>query len=1017
MPFRFALLAIGFFALVGPILLQALAAAPNPQVSALVDGVNNGSEGPQLVIERFDIEINQHGSIADVKFTVELLNPSDDEVEGRFTLQLPREAVLTGYALDIEGQMVPGSLIDQPKAKQIYEDEVRGQIDPGLAEISSGNVFSTRIYPIRKEGSRTISLSLTAPIDLAAGFSLPLETAGPIGALSLNAEFGGLRSAPQLSLGEGRRIALERKGRGWIAENITRGNEALTGNLTITAVELRSKAQTSTHNARETYFALDDAVTAKPLASEDVERIRIYWDRSRSRRDALLNEERALLGEVLTDLSPQSVDIVRFASDSPDFATFDDFAAVDAHLAGAKYRGATSFAGLDDRDMVEADLCILFSDGGSTIDRKAEFAPDCPLMIVASGDAIDGANLDQLARDSGGTTLFLTADNLAQTAQAMNQLPLSVISIRDADGRRVKFRNVATSPGRLKVVGQMPKWNELTVRLSGVAQRDRKRVYQVDRDASARHDGAGVLWASEQVARLSDDPDDRDAMRKMAQRYQVASPTMAFLVLETPRQYIAAELTPPDRFNEEWVEEYTEEKADFDEERADLRAKHFENVLEQWEEAKEWWERDFDLDAARTKLAALQDAGSSQGNLPPPPSSSPPPPPAMMAPAPPSPTEGAVEEVAEAGGVAADAGVVASSNAPEEEENVIIVTGSRRTSDLQETPVSLTALNGKDAQGREVAIKLEDVLSDQPYLKALDEAAPDARLTVLAEQELAYGKLPVFYMDVSEWFRLRGEAALSRELLLSALDLPTSNDETRQIAAFRLLRDGEYDAAIALYEALAATTEYRPQPKRALALALARRAETLSGSAKRDDLERAFAMLKSVALDQFTNSYKGIEATALMEANQLIPIIDAANGKWSLDKRLVALMDMDVRVVSEWTDAASYIDLWVTEPTSEGSGYTNQLTAIGGKMSAHEETGYGPGEYLLKRALEGDYIVRAHGYSGDRINPNGPSRVMVRLIRNFGRADQSEQLIDAEINFDRSNRNENDRAMATLTVQ
>lgn len=67
--------------------------------------------------------------------------------------------------------------------------------------------------------------------------------------------------------------------------------------------------------------------------------------------------------------------------------------------------------------------------------------------------------------------------------------------------------------------------------------------------------------------------------------------------------------------------------------------------------------------------------------------------------------------------------------------------------------------------------------------------------------------------------------------------------------------------------------------------------------------------------------------------------------------------------------------------------------------------------------MSGDYLISAHGYSGDRINPNGPGRVMVRLIRNFGRANQTEQLIDAEIDFDRSNSQANDRAMAVMTVE
>ena len=36
-------------------------------------------------------------------------------------------------------------------------------------------------------------------------------------------------------------------------------------------------------------------------------------------------------------------------------------------------------------------------------------------------------------------------------------------------------------------------------------------------------------------------------------------------------------------------------------------------------------------------------------------------------------------------------------------------------------------------------------------------------------------------------------------------------------------------------------------------------------------------------------------------------------------------------------------------------------------------------------------------FASDRANPNGPSTLTVRLIRNFGRPSQTEELIDLEM--------------------
>ena len=72
------------------------------------------------------------------------------------------------------------------------------------------------------------------------------------------------------------------------------------------------------------------------------------------------------------------------------------------------------------------------------------------------------------------------------------------------------------------------------------------------------------------------------------------------------------------------------------------------------------------------------------------------------------------------------------------------------------------------------------------------------------------------------------------------------------------------------------------------------------------------------------------------------------------------------------------------------------LSSWGGKLSGDVTNGYGPEEYVIRKANSGKYEVRAKTFASDRANPNGPSTLTVRLIRNFGRPSQSEELIDLE---------------------
>jgi uncharacterized protein YfaP (DUF2135 family) len=126
------------------------------------------------------------------------------------------------------------------------------------------------------------------------------------------------------------------------------------------------------------------------------------------------------------------------------------------------------------------------------------------------------------------------------------------------------------------------------------------------------------------------------------------------------------------------------------------------------------------------------------------------------------------------------------------------------------------------------------------------------------------------------------------------------------------------------------------------------------------------------------------------------------------------LLDTDLRIVIEWTNDDADIDLWITEPTGEKVSYSNTESELGGVISNDMTDGYGPEEYLLRRAWGGVYKVIIDGYAPDRLNPNGKGRIMVRMIRNFGRPNQTEDLIDAELSFEEDK--DGNSTIATLTV-
>jgi tetratricopeptide (TPR) repeat protein len=312
--------------------------------------------------------------------------------------------------------------------------------------------------------------------------------------------------------------------------------------------------------------------------------------------------------------------------------------------------------------------------------------------------------------------------------------------------------------------------------------------------------------------------------------------------------------------------------------------------------------------------------------------------------------------------------------------------------------VAVTGARAARDKAATIDVDMADWSPDRPYLQALDAAAPGRIDRVLAREEQKNAQLPAFYFDVAEWLQRRKRLADASEMLLSALELEAANEQTVSMVADRLLRYGRVDRAVWLYERAAQQSDYLPQPRRTLALALAKRAATASAADARADLTRAVQLLNEIVTTPWDSSYDGVEVIALMDLNQLLPRLEALGvSRVPVDERLRALLDVDIRVIIDWNTDATDMDLWVDEPGGERAVYSHPRTEIGGRLSNDMTQGLGPEEYLLRRAVPGEYRISVNVYATDSINPNGTTVVTAHLIRNFGRANQLEETMELEL--------------------
>ena len=143
-----------------------------------IETVNPGDKKSLLVYEtgRSTETIGNYSSTV-IEYMIE--NRTNKILEGEFEFPLYDGESVAGYALDINGVMRKGVVIEKEKGREVFEDVVRRKVDPGLVEMTSGNNFKTRVYPIPANGVRHLEITVEKEIeDKSSVDKLFLQTTG-----------------------------------------------------------------------------------------------------------------------------------------------------------------------------------------------------------------------------------------------------------------------------------------------------------------------------------------------------------------------------------------------------------------------------------------------------------------------------------------------------------------------------------------------------------------------------------------------------------------------------------------------------------------------------------------------------------------------------------------------------------------------------------------------------------------------------------------------------------------------
>lgn len=924
----------------------------------------NSSEQP-VILKALDVQVKVTGLFAETTQTLIFFNPNHRDLEGELRFPLPDNAMVCGYALDVQGEMVDGVVVPKAKARRVLETEIRKGVDPGLIEQVQGNLYTTRIYPVPAEGTRTIRVTYVSDLAVngqSASYHLPLGHAAGIDQATLRVEVLQSPVTPIVQLDDN--TTLSGWSNRWVAET-NLDTAAPVPDLLVQLPQLPDQCVFCEQYNGETFFAVNLQTGPTSHTPWQPRKIAVAWDASGSRcpDEATANGHKKAL-ELLTAMFKQwqleRVDLLVFRHAAADQSlSFTSASALTEFLSTIAYDGATALGELDFRTFApDVEACFLFTDGlESAAQEKSPVIGSAPLLTINASATCNSTLLSHLATISRGQYINLLRCPVTEALAIIEQTGNS-LSFADTTGTTDLLST--TSNGRFTVFGKLVA-DRGTLRLAGMAAP--AQPLELTGIDAAESSAIARCWAGNKVRTLEATAANTEELLTFCRQYGIVSQATSLLVLESLEQYLEHEVEPPSSLpvmrrnylRMMNVRQLNEEKQ---------REEHIDRVVALWQKRKAWWERDFKAEylqhLEREKLVKLLSRpGSIRG-------------PQQFTP-PDSSHESASFCLMDAHESLDDT--------PERLGDFIAESDEEEAPSRLPTPAASIALQAWEP--------------GTPYLQLLRDAAPQERYATYLHLRKDYSSSPSFFLDCAHFFLEQGETETGLLILSNLLELRLNDVALLRIYGWRLQQAGRLDLAIPVFERIRTMRDDEPQSHRDLALALSERWQAEHAT---PDLTRAMHLLYQVVSREW-DRFKEIELIALMELNRLAWLAGQHNIPTPnrIDSRLLDQLDVDIRISLSWDADLTDVDLHVFEPDGGHAYYSHPLTRQGGLVSRDFTQGYGPEEYILRLAMPGKYQIKAHYYGSHQQTVCGPCTVTATVFTNFGRPAEQQQTMSLRL--------------------
>ncbi|UEG54349.1 TonB-dependent receptor plug domain-containing protein [Mucilaginibacter daejeonensis] len=1022
----------------------------------------NGNTNSGVKLKELKIDVAIYGNISRTTWQMTFYNNTSRILEGNLLFPLKDGVNVSRYGLDINGKMREAVPVDRGKGAVVFESIERRRVDPGLLEKVEGNTFRTRIYPLNPHATRTVIIGYEEEITTnkkgELQFTLPLNIKDTVQSFSLKASVIQDGAAP-VTANDPDQLQFDKHQNAYTA-SLQKSNYIPDHAITFSMPKATNAAEVMMQQLGNKFYyyvstTLQPKVISKPLPA----RIGLLWDASLSAASRDVKKDMALLDAYFRKLKSATVELVMFSNTVLRTKKYPinsgDWSALKHDLEKTVYDGATDLGKLK-LGSYQADEFLLMSDGLQTFGQAGiSLSAGKPIYCINSSLTANHSNLNMIAMKSGGDMIDLNTTETTDALEKLTNQPLRFMGIKSDRTTEETYPSLPVVVGQsFSIAGITRSANQnITLRFGYGNKVTYEKTVTLDL-AKDQVESVEVskLWAQKKINELDLNYEaNRAVIEGLGKRYSIITRNTSLIVLETVNDYIQYEVEPPAELRQQY-DAIMKHRGD----RSIAQKRDNKDAAYQMsDELQKWWNTKVEpVQKRKAKAAHSQRYQTPTVRIDEP---------VGNASASPAVVQGRVAErsadqrnlndVVVAGygterrtltapvtqalqgrvpGLAITTSTMAATSSVVRIRGVSSLTTSQplyivdgkqvsdiegiNSNDVISTQVlkdaSATAIYGSKAANGVVIINTKkgqatqaDTVKSNPininyqatatdHVKQIRAAAPAARYQKYLELRKGTNGDPVFYFDMADVFIKTGDRELGLRILSNLAELDLGSYELYKMLGYKLKELKDHQGALYAFKKVADLRPMDPQSYRDYGLALE------DAGQHQQALDVLYDALTRFYTEDADSMYDGIQEVLLFEIDRLISAHKGQLNLSQIDRKLIRNMPVDARIVMNWNKNNTDIDLWVTDPNGEKCYYSHRQTAAGGRISDDMTSGFGPEQFVLKKATKGTYKIEIDYYGDTQVTLSGPTTVMAELYTHYGTAQEKKEIIVLQMKKD-----------------